>query len=175
MSPGGFYGTIGRGRSAAASRKAFIDGLHHQSPRIEWGLFMRIVITLSFLALIAAGITAFGAEPMSVGGDYGAAWLASQPERISTDNSNDGLWTWGNTPNGMKVVNGSLVPEDYDEVIDYDDIGWLGTEFQGTPLKLNTSNVTGSVDFLYPFYSNDPWFLSQHYEIPILVPADYYD
>ncbi len=133
---------------------------------------MRMVIALSFLALIAAGVTAFGAETVSVGGDFGTAWLASQPERISTDEG-DGLWTWGGTPDGMKVVNGSLVPEYDDEEIDLDDIGWLGTEFQGTPLKLNQSN--GTADFLSPFYSNDPWFLSQHYEIPILIPEDYYD
>lgn len=135
---------------------------------------MRTVIALSFLALLAAGVAAFGAETVSVGGDYGAAWLASQPERIPTDDGN-GLWGWGGTPSGMKVVNGSLVPEDEDEEIDYDDIGWLGTEFQGNPVKLDLNNLTGSVDFLYPFYSKDPWVLSQHYEIPILVPADYYD
>jgi hypothetical protein len=158
-----------------ASRKAFIDGWHHRSPRIEWGLFMRMVIALSFLALLAAGVTAFGTETVSVGSDFGAAWLASQPERISTNNGG-GLWTWGGTPTGMKVVNGSLVPEEEDdEEIDYDDIGWLGTEFQGTPLKLNLSNVTSSADFLNPFSSTDPWVLSQHYEMPILVPADYYD
>jgi len=135
---------------------------------------MRMVIALSLLALIAAGVTAFGTETVSVGGDYGTSWLASQPERISTD-SVSGLWSWGSTPIGTKVVNGSLVNEyDYDE-IDYDDIGWLGTDYQGNPVKLNLSNLSGSVDFLYPFYSNDPWFLSQHYEIPIVVPADYYD
>jgi hypothetical protein len=135
---------------------------------------MRMVIALSFLALLAAGVTAFGAETVSVGGDYGAAWLASQPESISTDSSG-GLWTWGGTPTGMKVVNGTLVSDGEDDEIDYDDIGWLGTDYQGNPVKLDLSNLTGSVDFLYPFYSNDPWFLSQHYETPISVPADYYD
>jgi hypothetical protein len=136
---------------------------------------MRTVIALSFLALLlTAGVTAFGAETVSVGGDYGAAWLANQPERISTDNGG-GLWTWGGTPSGMKVLNGSLAPEEDDEEIDYDDIGWLGTEFKGTPIRLNQSAGTGTADFLYPFYSADPWFLSQHYEMPILIPADYYD
>ncbi len=135
---------------------------------------MRTVMALSFLALLAAGVTAFGAGMVSVGGDYGAAWLAGQPERLSTDNGG-GLWTWGGTPSGMKVLNGSLVPEEDDEDIDYDDIGWLGTEFKGTPIKLNQSASTGAANFLYPFYSNDPWFLSQHYERPILIPADYYD
>jgi hypothetical protein len=135
---------------------------------------MRTVIALSFLALLAAGVAAFGTETVSVGGDYGATWLASQPERIPTDSS-VGLWSWGGTPSGMKVVNGSLVPEDDDEEINYDEIGWLGTKFQGSPLRLNLSNVTGTADFLNPFSSTDPWFLSQHYERPILVPADYYD
>jgi hypothetical protein len=135
---------------------------------------MRTVIMLSFLALLAAGVTAFGAETVSVGGDYGAAWLASQPERRSTDNGS-GLWGWGGTPMGMKAVNGSLVPEEDDEEIDYDDIGWLGTEFRGTPVKLNQSAGTDNADFLNPFTSTDPWVLSQHYEIPILIPADYYD
>jgi len=135
---------------------------------------MRTVIALSFLALLAVGVAAFGAEMVSVGGDYGAAWLASQPERMPT-NSSGGLWSWGGAPTGMKVVNGSLVHQNNDEEIDYYDIGWLGTEFQGSPLRLNLSNSAGTADFLYPFSSNDPWFLSQHYERPILVPADYYD
>lgn len=166
---------IRRGRRAAASRKAFIESRHHQSSREKWGLFMRMVIMLSFLALLAASVTAFGAAPVSVGGDFGQAWLKSLPYQPTTSSEDaGGLWSWGDTPSGYKVVNGTLAPEGNDnDEIDFDDIGWLGTESQGSPLRFNQSE--GPVDFLSPFYSDDPWFLSQHYEIPILVPEDYYD
>ena len=137
---------------------------------------MRTVIVLSFLALLVTSIAAFGAEPVRVGGDFGISWLKNLPYHPTTSaDDGGGLWSWGGAPTGMKVVNGSLVPDednDSDE-IDLADIDWLWTQLRGPPLKLNKSE--GSVDFLYPLYSDDPWFLSQHYESPILFPEDYYD
>jgi hypothetical protein len=124
---------------------------------------MRTVIILSFLALIAASTAASGAEPVSVGGDFGQSWLKSlpyQPE-TSTEDAGSGLWSWGGVPTGMKVVNGTLQPVDNNtDVIDYAGIEWLGSEPLGPPSYINYTGAP--VDFMYPFYSDDPWILAQH-------------
>jgi hypothetical protein len=124
---------------------------------------MRTVIILSFLALIAASTAASGAEPVSVGGDFGQSWLKNlpyQPE-ISTEDAGSGLWSWGGVPTGMKVVNGTLQPVDNNtDVIDYAGIEWLGSEPLGPPSYINYTGAP--VDFMYPFYSDDPWILAQH-------------
>jgi len=124
---------------------------------------MRTVIILSFLALIAASSAASGAEPVSVGGDFGQSWLKNlpyQPE-TSTEDAGSGLWSWGGVPTGMKVVNGTLQPVDNNtDVIDYAGIEWLGSEPLGPPSYINYTGAP--VDFMYPFYSDDPWILAQH-------------
>ncbi|KUK44379.1 MAG: hypothetical protein WCY97_08355 [Methanothrix sp.] len=138
-------------------------------------MFIRTVIVLSFVALLVASVSAYGVEPVSVGGDFGISWLKNLPSPPKTSiDDGGGLWSWGGAPSGMTVVNGSLVPEDDDnDEIDLADIEWLWTELRGPPVMLNKTR--GPMDFLYPFYSDDPWFLSQHYERLILVPEDYYD
>lgn len=119
----------------------------------------------AILALLALVAVASGAEPVAVGGDFGAAWLKAQPERFSSG-SGGGLWTWGHTPMGYAAENGSLVQD----VANADDmysngLGWIDS----TPP--NASQVytlpKGYVDYMYPFYSDDPWILAQHYGIPI--------
>jgi len=136
---------------------------------------MRTITMLSFLALLLASNAASSAEPVGVGGDFGQEWLQNLPYHppISSDDGG-GLWSWGGVPNGMKVVNKTLIPNGSDaDEMDYTDVWWLWAELQGSPLRVNNSEA--STDFMYPFYSNNPWFFSQHYEIPILVPKDYYD
>jgi hypothetical protein len=141
---------------------------------------MRTVIILSLLALLAACAGATGAEPVKVGGDFGTAWLKNlpyQPE-MSADGNGGGLWGWGGVPMGMKVVNGSLQPvyNGTDEV-DFAGIAWLGSEPLGQPVSLNGSDVPiqmANVNYLYPFLSDDPWILAQHYGRPVRAPANWY-
>ena len=136
---------------------------------------MRTVIILSFLAILVASTAAYSGEPVGVGGDFGQEWLKNLPYHPTTSSEDGGgLWSWGGIPNGMVVVNKPLVPNGSDAAeIDYADVWWLWTQLQGSSLKANNSE--GSLDFMYPFYSNDPWFFSRHYQIPILVPNDPYD
>jgi hypothetical protein len=123
---------------------------------------MRTVIILSFLALLAASAAAFGAESVSVGGDFGQSWLKNLPYQPETSDSDSaGLWDWGGVPRGKEVVKGTLQPEDNgtDEV-DFSGITWLGEEPIGPPSRINYTGAP--VDFMYPFYSDDPWILAQH-------------
>jgi hypothetical protein len=134
---------------------------------------MRTVIILSLLALMAACAATFCAEPVKVGGDFGTAWLNNlpyQPETSAEDNGS-GLWGWGGVPTGMKVVNGTLQPviNGTDEV-DYAGIAWLGAEPPGQSVSINGSEVPiemSKANYLYPFYSDDPWILAQHYGRPV--------
>jgi hypothetical protein len=144
-------------------------------------LFMRTVIILSILALLAASTAASGAEPVSIGGDFGQSWLKNLPYQptVSTEDGGSGLWSWGGVPTGMKVVNGTLEPVDNgtDEV-DFAGIAWLGSEPLGQPVSLNESDVPvnlADVNYLSPFYSDDPWILAQHYGRPVRTPADWYE
>jgi hypothetical protein len=125
---------------------------------------MKTVIILSFLALLAASTVVFGAEPVSVGGDFGQSWLKNlpyQPE-TSAEDAGSGLWSWGGVPLGTKVVNGTLQPVDNNtDKVDFAGIAWLGEEPLGPPTYINYSGAP--VDFMYPFYSDDPWILAQHY------------
>jgi len=126
-------------------------------------LFMRTVIILSFLALLVASTSAFCAEPVSVGGDFGQSWLKNLPYQPATsaEDGGSGLWSWGGVPLGMTVVNDTLQPvvNNTDE-IDYAGITWLGTDPLGPPSYINYTGAP--VDFMYPFYSDDPWILAQH-------------
>jgi hypothetical protein len=62
----------------------------------------------------------------------------------------------------MKVVNGTLEPVDNNtDDVDFAGITWLGTEPLGPPSYINYTGAP--VDFMYPFYSDDPWILAQHY------------
>mgnify|MGYP001165753992 CR=1 FL=1 len=125
---------------------------------------MRTVIILSLLALLAASTAASGAEPVSIGGDFGQSWLKNLPYQpaTSTDDDGSGLWSWGGVPTGMKVVNGTLEPVDNNtDDVDFAGITWLGTEPLGPPSYINYTGAP--VDFMYPFYSDDPWILAQHY------------
>jgi len=123
---------------------------------------MRTVIILSFLALLAASIAAFGAESVSVGGDFGQSWLKNLPYQSETSDSDSaGLWDWGGVPRGKEVVKGTLQPEDNGTgEVDFGGIAWLGEEPIGPPSRINYTGAP--VDFMYPFYSDDPWILAQH-------------
>ncbi len=123
---------------------------------------MRTVVILSILALLAGATAASGAEPMSVGGDFGMAWLENLPYQPTTTDDGSGLWSWGGVPKGREVVNDTLelVEADANETA-LSGLTWLGSEPFGPPTKLNyPKNPT---DFMYPFYSDDPWILAQHY------------
>ncbi len=131
-------------------------------------LFMRTVIILSILALLAASTAASGAEPVSIGGDFGQSWLKNLPYQptVSTEDGGSGLWSWGGVPTGMKVVNGTLEPVDNGtEEVDFAGIAWLGSEPIGPPARINYTGAPA--DFMYPFYSDDPWILAQHYGRPV--------
>jgi len=70
---------------------------------------MRTVSILAFLALVALSFAAIGAEPVSVGGDFGAAWLKNLPyQPTAATDEKDGLWSWGGTPRWMTIANGTL-------------------------------------------------------------------
>ena len=131
-------------------------------------MFMRTVIMLSFLALLVASTTVSGAEPVSVGGDFGQSWLKNLPYQPATSAEDDGsgLWSWGGVPTGRTVVNDTLQPvvNNTDEV-DFAGIAWLGSEPLGPPARINYTGAP--VDFMYPFYSDDPWILAQHYGRPV--------
>jgi hypothetical protein len=102
---------------------------------------MRTVTILAFLALVALSFAAIGAEPVSVGGDFGAAWLKNLPyQPTAATDEKDGLWSWGGTPRWMTIANGTLE-------------------------KVNQSS--NAVDYLYPGtygssgHSDDPWIEAQ--------------
>jgi len=143
-------------------------------------LFMRTVIMLSFLALLVASTAVSGAEPVSVGGDFGQSWLKNLPYQPATSAEDDGsgLWSWGGVPTGRTVVNDTLQPvvNNTDEV-DFAGIAWLGSEPLGQPVSLNETDVPvnlAQVNYLSPFYSDDAWILAQHYERPIRTSSDYW-
>ena len=70
---------------------------------------MRTVSILAFLALVALSFAAIGAERVSVGGDFGAAWLKNLPyQPTAATDEKDGLWSWGGTPRWMTIANGTL-------------------------------------------------------------------
>ena len=123
---------------------------------------MRTVTILFILILLAASASTDGAEPVNVGGDFGTAWLKNLPyqPRTSTDSDDGGLWSWGGTPRWMNVVNGTLEPVAIGGgEIDYAGIAWLGSSL-GSQVTLNQSDVPielSNVNFLYPYFSDDPW------------------
>ena len=125
-------------------------------------MFMRTVIILSILVALAAGNDATGAEPVSVGGDFGISWLKNQPYQPATGDDGDGLWSWGGVPSGKEVVNDTLqLSEIEDNNTGLAGIGWLGAESFGPPAQVTYPKT--ATDFMYPFYSDDPWILAQHY------------
>ncbi len=126
-------------------------------------MFMRMVIMLSFLALLAASTAASCAEPVSVGGDFGQSWLKNLPYQPETsdEDAGSGLWSWGGVPMGREVVNGTLQPvNNGTDEVGFAGITWLGEEPIGPPARVNYTGAP--VDFMYPFYSDDPWILAQH-------------
>lgn len=123
---------------------------------------MRTVLPLAFVALIAASAAAFGIEPVTVGGDFGTAWLKNLPYQpaADTDGNDTGLWSWGSTPRWMNVVNGTVEPRLIGATnTNYTGIAWLGETPIGTPVSYSISDRP--VDFLYPSYSEDPWIQAQ--------------
>ena len=79
---------------------------------------------------------------------------------------------------GRKVINGTLQPAiNGTDQVDYAGIAWLGAEPLRQPVSLSGSDVPvkmAEVNFLYPFYSDDPWILAQHYGRPVRAPANWY-
>jgi len=142
---------------------------------------MRTVLPLAFVALIAASTAAFGIEPVTVGGDFGTAWLKNLPYQpaADTDGNDTGLWSWGSTPRWMNVVNGTLEPIVVgDDEVDFAGIAWLGADFVGASVELNESVVPKALsqaNVLSPYYSDDPWVLAQHYGVPIRTDKDWYN
>jgi len=141
---------------------------------------MRMVIILSFLALLMASTAAFGIEPVEVGGDYGTSWLNNIPYQTASASlgNGSGLWGWGGVPTGMVVVNGTLQSKYNDTEVDYAGIAWLGSEPMGQPLSVNGSETSiqmADANYLSSFYSDDPWILAQHYGRPVTTSSDYYD
>lgn len=123
---------------------------------------MRTITILSLLALLAAATASSGAEPVSVGGNFGMSWLKNLPYQPTASDSGDGLWSWGGVPKGREVVNDTLelVESDLNET-GLAGIGWLGEESFGSPAQITYPKTT--MDFMFPFYSDDPWILAQHY------------
>lgn len=122
---------------------------------------------MPFLALLMASITVFGVETVDVSGDYGQSWINQNPYQgtMTSSSGGSGLWSWGGTPKGYEVVDGTLQ-------------------------RINTSNNNvysfspyTLVDYDYlrkfsyysadSFYSDDPWILSQHYGV--IVKTDWDD
>jgi len=141
---------------------------------------MRTVIILSLLVFLVASTAVTGVEPVSVGGDFGQSWLKNlpyQPETSAEDGG--GLWSWGGAPQGATVVNNTLQPVvNGTGEVDFAGIAWLGSEPMGQPVALNETEVPvemAKVNFLSPFYSDDPWILAQHYERPVRAPANWFD
>ncbi|MDF0590796.1 hypothetical protein [Candidatus Methanocrinis natronophilus] len=123
---------------------------------------MRRVIILSILVALVTGNGATGAEPVSVGGDFGISWLKNQPYQPVTGDDGDGLWSWGGVPRGKEVVNDTLqLSEIGDDETGLVGIGWLGQGSFGPPVQVTYPKT--AMDFMYPFYSDDPWILAQHY------------
>lgn len=122
---------------------------------------MRTVTILSLLALLAATAAASGAEPVSVGGNFGMSWLKNLPYQPATSDDGSGLWSWGGVPRGREVVNDTLeLTEVEANNTGLTGLTWLGEESFGPPAQLKYPKT--SPDFMYPFYSDDPWILAQH-------------
>lgn len=123
---------------------------------------MRTIVILSILALLAATAAASGAEPVSVGGDFGMSWLKNLPYQPTASDDGDGLWSWGGVPRGREVVNDTLKLADVeDNNTGLAGLTWLGEEPFGPPAQITYPKTP--TDFMYPFYSDDPWILAQHY------------
>ena len=123
---------------------------------------MRTITILSLLALLAAATASSGAEPVSVGGNFGMSWLKNLPYQPTASDSGDGLWSWGGVPKGREVVNDTLELADIEaNNTGLAGIGWLGEESFGSPAQITYPKTT--MDFMFPFYSDDPWILAQHY------------
>jgi hypothetical protein len=131
---------------------------------------MRIALFISvLLALFSIGMAVSESEPLSIGGEFGQAWLADflagEEKPVSHDLGND-LWTWGGTPNGYTVENGTLVAEENITIVEPDE--WLMMAPVGEPMVIDMSSYNYG-DWMSPLYSDDPWVLANHYGRPIAI------
>ncbi len=137
---------------------------------------MRVVLGILILVLVLLLLPGIclSADPVEVGGDFGQSWLKafhSSPEPID-QNRDSGLWSWGGTPKGYKVVNDSLVQAN-DSKDDVETYEWLWIGQRREPLEINNQTLPILGYSLSPFYSDDPWVLAQHYERPIRTPKSW--
>ena len=58
------------------------------------------------------------AQPQQIGGDYGKSWLNKFGNKNVVRDELDGLWSWGTTPKGQLLINGTLLPEGITTVYD---------------------------------------------------------
>jgi hypothetical protein len=91
----------------------------------------------------------------NVGDSFGMSWLAkygTQP--ISTFESQNSLWNWGNAPKGFKLHNSTLYPPGYEPQWYYP-----STLSDSNPIIINN---TGSNNLQAPnFLGVDPWLTAQ--------------
>jgi hypothetical protein len=99
----------------------------------------------------------------NVGEDFGSSWLekyGTQP--ISTMETHNNLWNWGNAPKGFELFNGTLYPPGYQPQWYYP-----GAATDSTPIVINN---TGSNSLQTPNYlSVDPWLMAQLSGRPVTV------
>jgi len=118
-----------------------------------------------------ASITVFGVETVDVSGDYGQSWINQNPYQGTTTSSTtsssggSGLWSWGGTPKGYEVVDGTLQPINTSN----------NNVYSFSPYKLVDYDYLRKYSYYSAdsFYSDDPWILSQHYGV--IVKTDWDD
>jgi len=122
---------------------------------------MRNVIILSFLALLVASTAAFGIEPVEVGGDFGTDWFNDHQfqSETSADDTESGLWSWGNVPEGTMLDDVSLqfIYDDDDDVDygDYTGVAWLEENAQEQPASTNGSSILQKMENISSLFTSE--------------------
>ena len=94
--------------------------------KVEFAIAFSLLIFLLAIECCAQSTSSF----QNVGGDFGRTWMSryeAQNSKLAEQNLTNDLWSWGGSPKGTIVVNGSLManPYNYWKSLNYTS-GWLG-------------------------------------------------
>lgn len=124
-----------------------------------WKILVVMLMALSLLPAMA--------EPLQVGGDYGRSWLTNFGDRSVVREPSGGLWSWGATPKGQFLSNGTLEP------IGTSTIYYPAFTEEQRPLLINrTNNLNAGYfpqDFTSPYFMDDPWIIAQITGRPVVL------
>ncbi len=126
---------------------------------------MRIAL---MMVIAAFCLILASAQPQQIGGDYGKSWLNKFGNKNVVRDDLDGLWSWGTTPKGQLLINGTLQPEGITTVYDP---SFLDNQ---SPIILNRTagSISSSylpLDLYSAYFTDDPWFLAQTAGRPVIL------